>query len=204
MEQQPRDTQFSSGWAGFTSDWFSHRIPAWRKYILPVFKDKPCHWLEIGSYEGRSAVWTLEHILTHPESSIDCIDPWDKVEVLNRFKSNTNNVMNQLGRPGSVFKHQGYSHNIIPQFQNNAFDVIYVDGDHQAKSALTDAIMAWQKLKPGGFMIFDDYKWDFLTEHERKTKIPACKGIDAFLNFWHSELTVVHKDYQVIVQKSSK
>jgi len=197
METQPLNTVFSPGWSGFTSDWFTARIPPWRKHILPVYLGKPTQWLEIGSYEGRSAVWTLANILTHPEAKITCVDPWLSKPVEDRFTSN----MVATAMTDKVIKHKGYSTQVLPLLGTASFDVIYVDGDHQAKSALADAILAWRLLKSGGYMIFDDYKWNFLTQVERDTQIPACKGIDAFLQFWAKDLKVIHHDYQVIVQK---
>ena len=195
-ETPPPDAKFSPGWSDFTADWFTHRIPAWRKHILPVYEGKPCRWLEIGSYEGRSALWTLQHILTHHESRITCADIWNNPEVEARFDAN-------LGLPatlGRFRKIKGDSKQTLRHLEPG-YDVVYVDGDHQAKSAMADAVLAWPLLKSGGYMIFDDYKWNFLTQKERETKIPASKAIDAFLQFWRDELKIVHHDYQVIVQK---
>lgn len=48
----------------FTEDWFSGNIPLWTEVLAP-FKGKPdIHYLEIGVWEGRSAIWVLENILT--------------------------------------------------------------------------------------------------------------------------------------------
>lgn len=196
IEKQPENTVFSPGWSGFTSDWFTHRIPAWRKHILPAYKDKFAKWLEIGSYEGRSAIWTLANILTHKDSQIVCIDPWLNEGVETRFNTN---IM-ATGMHDKVQKLKGFSTDLIHLLGKHTFDVVYVDGDHQAKSALADAVHAWRVLKPGGYLIFDDYKWNF-PQGQGEGKIPASKGIDAFLEFFADELNVVHHDYQVIVQK---
>ena len=196
QNRQPEGTVFTPGWSGFTTDWFSHRIQFWLKHVVPEFKDKKCHWLEIGSYEGRSATWTLTNILTHPDSSITCIDPWLNKDVEKRFLEN----IKVTGLSHKVDAEKGFSHDVLPRLVPY-FDVVYVDGDHQAKSAMADAVLAWRLLRPGGVMIFDDYRWNYPTEAERKTKIPACKAIDAFLSFWQDELELIHKDYQVIIRK---
>ena len=60
----------------FSTDWFTNqnRIPLWEKMLRP-FKGKPdIHYLEVGVYEGRSAIWMLENILTHPSSTLTGID----------------------------------------------------------------------------------------------------------------------------------
>ena len=39
-------------------DWFSQHIPVWTEVLAPLLAaTDPIHVLEIGSYEGRSAVW---------------------------------------------------------------------------------------------------------------------------------------------------
>ena len=39
------------------------------------------------------------------------------------------------------------------------FDLIYIDGSHTAADVLIDAVLAFQLLRVGGVMIFDDYLW---------------------------------------------
>jgi predicted O-methyltransferase YrrM len=203
MKEAPLpNTVFSPGWAGFTSDWFSHRIPAWRKHLLPIYQTRETHWLEIGSHEGRSAIWTMDNVLKHPRSHITCVDPWMKDEFEGRFDSNIAAAMEHLRRSqGFVVKRKGFSDRVMRTMDYATVDVAYIDGDHQGKSALADAVHAWPLIKTGGHLIFDDYKWNFSTEAERKAKLPARHGIDAFLKLWASELKVVHHDYQVIIQK---
>lgn len=204
------NTVFSPGWSGFTADWFTHRIPFWRKHVLPKLPEVVA-WLEIGSFEGRSATWVMDNVLKHKDSSIVCIDPWVNGEVLKRFLSNISAAHKQLQetraggyRTPLVKWYRHFSQDILPTLPTlpkGHFDVVYVDGDHQGKSAITDAALAWPLLKPGGFMIFDDYRWDYKDPKDKATKLPARLGIDAFLHLWGSELELVHKDYQVIVKK---
>jgi hypothetical protein len=61
----------------FTQDWFSHNIPVWEqlKSLLPERKS----FLEIGSFEGRSAVWIIENMM-NPGDWIDCVDTWEGSE----------------------------------------------------------------------------------------------------------------------------
>lgn len=201
------NTVLSPGWSGFTADWFTHRIPFWRKHVLPKLPEVVA-WLEIGSYEGRSATWVMDNVLKHKDSSIVCIDPWGNDTVFHRFLENIRAAHKQLQETrGGVYGEpvvkwfRNFSQNVLPTLSKNHFDVVYVDGDHQGKSAITDAALAWPLLKPDGFMIFDDYRWDYKDLKDKATKLPACHGIDAFLHLWGSELELVHKDYQVIVKK---
>lgn len=199
------NTSFTPGWSGFTSDWFTPRIPAWEKHIVPHFKGRSCKWLEIGSYEGRSAIWTVLNVLNHKDSDMTCIDPWTFPKVKSTFDSNIAALKEHLstnGKPIVPIKVlHNFSQDILGKLTKESRDVIYIDGDHQGKSALTDAIMAWPILKKGGFMIFDDYRWEYKNPEDAKVKLPAKHGIDAFLKLWATEIKVVHSDYQVIIKK---
>jgi cephalosporin hydroxylase len=57
----------------FTQDWFSWGPPVWSQLIehLPERRS----FLEIGSFEGRSAVWIVENMMG-PGDWIDCVDTW--------------------------------------------------------------------------------------------------------------------------------
>jgi len=57
-------------------DWFTPQLPLWEKYLIPLKGLSNLSFLEIGSFEGRSAVWLLENILTDEASRIVCIDPF--------------------------------------------------------------------------------------------------------------------------------
>ena len=60
----------------FQADWFSPTIDEWTE-TLAEYKAKPnVSFLEIGSFEGRSAIWLLENILTDPTAHLTCVDTW--------------------------------------------------------------------------------------------------------------------------------
>jgi predicted O-methyltransferase YrrM len=42
--------------------------------LLAPYRGQPAKFLEIGSYEGASAIWMLKNILTHPDARITCVD----------------------------------------------------------------------------------------------------------------------------------
>ena len=53
--------------------------------------------------------------------------------------------------------HRGFSHEVIAGFPDNYFDWIYIDADHSYAGTLKDARASASKLKPGGFMVFNDF-----------------------------------------------
>jgi hypothetical protein len=56
-----------------------------------------------------------------------------------------------------VILHEGSSFEVLRQFDDNSFDLIYVDGDHSYTGASTDLANAYLKVKPGGFIGINDY-----------------------------------------------
>lgn len=57
-------------------------------------------------------------------------------------------------------------------------DIIYIDAGHEYESVLLDIQVYWRRLKHGGAMIFDDWKWvgvnkairEFLDTHKLEIK----------------------------------
>ncbi len=178
----------------FTDDYVSRRIDLWNKYA-EGFKGKDnVTMLEIGSFEGRSCIWFLENILTHPTSSITCVDIFSEKK---NYEQLFDHNVGVSGLGDKVRKLKGTSESILPNLGECTFDIIYVDGSHDAANVLMDAVSGWVLLKPGGIMIFDDYEWepDKLPEHRPQ---PA---IDLFLKVFRNRLEVLHKGYQVIINK---
>jgi SAM-dependent methyltransferase len=45
------------------------------------------------------------------------------------------------------------------QFDDGVFDWVYIDGDHSRRAVLDD-LTAWHsKVRPGGYLVCDDYLW---------------------------------------------
>ncbi len=59
----------------YTQDYISDYISLWEEHLAPFKGKTGVAALEVGSYEGRSAVWLLENILTAPDALITCVDP---------------------------------------------------------------------------------------------------------------------------------
>jgi hypothetical protein len=53
--------------------------------------------------------------------------------------------------------HNGPSAAMLAEFPDAFFDMIYVDGDHSYRGALSDAQVAVTKLAPNGLLVFNDY-----------------------------------------------
>ena len=77
------------------------------------------------------------------------------------------------------------------------FDLIYIDGEHHAASALEDAVLTFPLLKVGGAMVFDDCG---ISNTNRG--LPAA-GVQAFLNVFLDRVRIEHIGWQVHVIKTA-
>jgi len=94
----------------FGPDWTSHHFQDWSRWLEP-FRDKPVRGLEVGSFEGRSAVWFLQNILTHPQSTLIAIDPWDYTEEKSIVPGGATHIAEQFDWTQI---RERFAHNIAP------------------------------------------------------------------------------------------
>lgn len=135
-----------------------------------------------------------QNVLTHPTSTLDCVDLFTGRGLEPRFDHN----IHRSGRSSQVRKHKGRSDVILPELPEAYFDVIYIDGSHRAADVLLDAALSWRLLKCDGLMIFDDYLWEMDKPLAQRPQI----AIDLFLEAYVPRLRVVHHGYQVAVQRT--
>ena len=61
------------------------------------------------------------------------------------------------GRGDQVVIEAGLSHAMLAKYPDRTFDMIYVDAAHDHASVQRDAAVAMDKIKEGGFLVFNDY-----------------------------------------------
>ena len=184
----------------FTTNWFTKRIPSWER-VLSVFKDKPnIKYLEIGAFEGRSALWLLENILTSKTSSITIIDAFEE-DNYSTFSSNIS-----LSGEANKFKIlKGLSTEKIKQLDSDYFDFAYVDGSGKGIVMLSDLVNTWDLVKVGGIIICSNFDLNEDLRKELKLE-PSDPGpheaIDAFTKLYGPYLQILESDgNEVIVRK---
>lgn len=200
----------------FSADWFSGHIPKWDVLIAKV---TPRRILEIGSYEGRSACYLIESQLPKHDLEIHCVDTWEggiehdhdamgTVEA--NFDRNVEIARVKAANRLTLHKHKSSSidalSRLVAQGFTSAFDLIYVDGSHQAPDVLADAVLSFRLLRVGGLLIFDDYHWN--PHHVLYTDIVGLPkiAIDAFMNIYCKKCQVIseYSGYQLYVAKFSE
>ena len=165
------------------------------------YKNRPINYLEIGAFQGGNIISVARSYGLHGDSKLFCIDPWEDYDEYDEYKHQQETNYNLFvanvetsGTKDKIIARRGYSSDIVPTLQDNFFDIIYIDGNHEPEYVLEDAVLSFRKLKTGGVMIFDDYGWGGPDLTKR--------GIDGFLNGYHKRITIVGEhNTQVFITK---
>jgi predicted O-methyltransferase YrrM len=171
------------------------------KVNVNEYRDKPIHYLEIGTFYGANLLSVAETYGAHPESKLYCIDPWEDYAEYSEYKNQQTSIYNTFlanidksGVKDKIEVKRGYSNLELPKFEDEFFDIIYIDGNHEPEYVLEDAVLSFRKLKKKGILIFDDYGWGGPDLTQR--------GIDAFVSGYHKRIVNLgHVDNQVFLQK---
>ena len=181
----------------FSFDWTTRNIPVWTRVLGPLMGKPDLNYLEVGVFEGRTVAWMLENVLTHPTARITGIDIF-----LGDVEARYLATLEATGQADKATTIKGYSQVELKRLPPESFDIIYVDGSHTAEDVLADAVLSWQLLKDDGLLIFDDYLWlGPPSAWKLPPELRPGVAIDAFITSYRDYLTVVHRDYQVIIRK---
>ena len=149
---------------------------------------------EIGVWKGDFSKSILE--ITLPKR-LHLIDPWTfQEEFPDRWyggrRTNTQEDMDEIYQSvwsmfrdvSGVMIHQGFSENVLQEFEDHYFDWLYIDGNHSYEYVLKDLELSFLKVKPGGIITGDDYNWgekegfpirravhDFIEDHKLDHKL---------------------------------
>ena len=170
----------------------------WFSYIKRD-DSKPICYAEVGAFYGANILSVALTYGAHPESVLIAIDPWTDYSDYPEYKGQQETIYETFKHNVSEFRDKivvkrGYSNEVLPTLEDNSLDIVYIDGNHEPEYVLEDAVLAFRKLKSGGYMIFDDYGWGGPDLTKR--------GIDGFLNGYHKRIVVLgQRESQVFIQK---
>ncbi len=199
------DADFSKWFIGktFSTDWTSRFFPLWAS-LLSSRRDEPLEVLEIGSWEGRSAIFFLQYLrhcritcidtfLGSPEHSLRAKWAVEVPHIEERFDAN----LAEFG--GRFEKIKSTSSRALARLftEDRRFDVVSIDGSHHSADVLADAVFAWPMIAKSGIVIFDDYEWTFFPNEIDRPKL----GVDAFLQVHAGQYRELHRGYQLIIEK---
>ena len=132
--------------------------------IIPI-TNEPIKIMEIGTYHGANICSYMKTYTHHNETQIHSVYPYIDYngynEYMSKQPSNYSIFLNNISKLdpidlNNIYIHCGLSEDIVPLFPNDSFDIICIDGNHDKKYALEDAVLCFKKLKLDGWMNFDD------------------------------------------------
>src|SRR5262249_54573752 len=134
----------------------------WSRVLSPL-RQEPLRILEIGSWEGRSALFFLNFF---PCATITCIDTFEGghhdytawaaslPDVEKRFDHN----LASFGSRAEKLKSSSQEGLRWLSERGRRFDLAYIDGSHLPADVATDSMGTWPLVDPGGVIIWDDYQ----------------------------------------------
>lgn len=205
MSENPSDWAKWFEGKEFSQDWTSSHYPIWSR-VLADWRGRALDMLEIGSWEGRSAVFFLELM---PKCRMVCVDTFagapEHLEnpdwranlplIEKRFDANT------APYKGRVEKMRSNSVAALDALAKagRRFGLAYVDGSHRRDDVLVDTLLAWPMLEAGGRLIWDDYGGG--KQYADPDRVQPA--VDLFMDWYGGECRVLHRGYQVIVEKTA-
>lgn len=196
----------------FTNSWFQSHQTTWSALVAEI---KPQKILEIGSYEGQSTCWLIDEISKSRELTLHCVDTWqggvehqaqaiDMRAVEQRFRENITQAVTTAKHRPQIHIHKGASHRkLAALIEDHAetFDLVYVDGSHQALDVLGDAVLSYHLTRPWGVIVFDDYLWQPRDWQGDPRSLPK-PAIDAWINQALDRVKIIPATLgQLLVQK---
>ncbi|MCW1734390.1 O-methyltransferase [Anaerorudis cellulosivorans] len=132
----------------------------------------PKHVLEIGTYTGYSAICLAEGLTE--EGHLDTIEIDDEMEEFIR------KYLNRSSQKEKISLHIGDALDIIPTFEDDFFDLVFIDADKRKYEEYFEAV--FPKVCTGGFIIADNTLWNGKVLTDAQHADPQTKGILAFNN----------------------
>ena len=154
---------------------------------------------EVGVFLGEFA----NFLLSLQPKQLVLIDPWEGVGQSGDCDGNNvkvahlpnayMNILSQTNHMPHVMVCRGKSGELLPVFKNEAFDMVYLDGDHSYEGVKIDLPLAWAKLKKGGWLMGHDYE-----TNPKKTQTAYAfgvkKAVDEFIAIHNLKLHALAMD----------
>lgn len=188
----PADTQRWFEGKELTADWLGAKLATWLPVLAPM-RTRAVNVLELGSYEGRSAIAFLEFL---PLANVVTVDFFPDAEVEARCRRN----LAPYGERATIMK--GWGSGILDELTNKKrqFDVAYIDAGKSAHGVLARSVLVWGLLKLDAIVIWDDLRWGA----DRPPLERPGTGIDTFASLFGPCMTVLLRQRQLIARKTAE
>lgn len=180
-------------------DWFIEKLPLFIDYFTKNSsqKEKTKDILEIGSYEGRSAVFLNEFFNL---KSFTAVDTWggsdehgDKIK--QKMAGIEKNFDHNLKYFKNIIKKKSKSDHFFKE-NKKYYDLILVDGSHKKFFVTKDLNNSFKYLNKNGYLLIDDFDFIFYNLRDNVAS--------AFINFYKknkSSIKIIYVYQQILIKK---
>ena len=141
-------------------------------YSLINSNSQELNIVEVGCWQGRSAMFMLELIKNHSEGdrfvNVDLIDVWGKFEngyvhdfirdhggnIVDKIVNNLRSAELLLPQVNII---QKSTFKAVKMYDDNSLDFVYLDNDHSYEHLVKELDVWYPKIKSGGMLGGDDY-----------------------------------------------
>lgn len=156
---------------------------------------------ELGVFNGEFSQIILD---TCEPKELILIDLWDGDNIMSGDVNGNNpkkidgktlytSVTDKFLKNKNVTIHKGYTTEVLKQYPDNYFDLIYIDADHSYSGCKSDLEISYLKTKNGGFIMGHDYEQNF----EKSKKIynfGVKKAVDKFCEKYNLKISMKGND----------
>ena len=182
----------------FSEKWFLNNFEVFHHY-LPKNINANFSYLEIGSYEGLSA---LNILFNYKNSKVTAIDLWGKSNINSEsINVNFNEVEGKFNKNLEGYEYSKIKKDSVVALReilkkNIFFDIIYIDGSHNGEDILCDAIESYKLLNSEGIIIFDD-----VVNVNKNISIQSYIGFEKFCEIYKKKIEVLYLKNIAVVKK---
>ena len=187
-------------------NWFDVSGRSLFEQFLVGYAQQDVNFLQIGAYTGDATEWLMNNVINRSKlSKLTDVDTWagsdeaihktfDWSDVERHYTARfVDDIANGKLRKLKTSSDKFFARN------KDGYDFIYIDGDHTALGVLKDGINAYDCLKVGGLLAFDDYLWEPSLPPQSTPKL----AVNVIATLFDGRLEVVHSGYQVWFRKIS-
>ena len=142
-----------------------------------IHETRPQVCVEIGVFGGASIYPTAAALKFHKSGVVYAIDPWEKGDCLIGYEPGDPNyewwskvdyeqiykgfekMLKDFGLKPYCKTLRMTSAQAVAQFADESVDILHIDGNHSAETAMKDVELFYPKVKVGGYIWFDDANW---------------------------------------------
>ena len=183
----------------FSTHWFLNNYKIIGSF-LPKDSNKTFKYLEIGSFEGLSALFILTY---WKNANVTCIDTWktseDVSQVLDFNFENVEQKFDSNLRDFSFQKIKNTSELAFKKFtRKDSFDYIYIDGSHNGMDIFNDALASFEVLNVGGIIFFDD-----ITNIYKEIEMQPYDAFEKFYNLYKKKIKILYLKNIAVIKKTN-